>query len=151
MRRKSTLTWAAVVPLAAFAIAGCGGGGSSNSSSTPASTASTGATGAAAAGAAAAGGAQAIKFSETEYALSNPGAVKTGKVTVAVTNNGKVDHALQVDGPGVENQGISSSSPIKPGKTAKFTIDLKQAGKYKFYCPIDGHKSLGMVRYINVQ
>jgi hypothetical protein len=38
-----------------------------------------------------------------------------------------------------------STSDIAPGASATLTVDATKAGHYTFFCPIDGHRQLGMV------
>lgn len=130
--------------LLAVPIVGCGsdnnsGGGDSSSTaaSTTESTTSGGAT---------AGGA--VTISETEYKLdpSDP-TVKAGEVTFDVSNDGAVTHALEVEGPSEEQK----TDDIAPGDSAQLTVDLSKPGQYEFYCPIDGHKDLGMKGEITVK
>jgi uncharacterized cupredoxin-like copper-binding protein len=113
--------------LALFAVLVLGACGSSSSES--------GTTGQAAAG-------QAISISEAEFKL-DPSSVQVdqaGTVTFRVTNNGTIDHALEVDGQGVEEE----TETIKPGQSAELTVDLSKDGSYEIYCPIDGHRDSGM-------
>jgi uncharacterized cupredoxin-like copper-binding protein len=120
---------ALLVLLAALA-AGCGGksGGSK--------------TVAASGGSGSGGGGQTIQVKETEYKLtpSSFTVSKPGTVTFQVTNAGQMGHALEVEGNGVEQK----TSTISPGSSAKLTVDLSKNGTYEVYCPIDGHRSLGM-------
>jgi uncharacterized cupredoxin-like copper-binding protein len=116
-----------VALLALFAVLALAACGSSSSES--------GTTGQAAAG-------QAIAISETEFKLG-PSSVQVdqaGTVTFRVTNDGSVDHALEVDGQGVEEE----TETIKPGQTAELTVALSKEGSYEIYCPIDGHRDSGM-------
>jgi uncharacterized cupredoxin-like copper-binding protein len=116
-----------VALLALFAVLALAACGSSSSES--------GTTGQAAAG-------QAIAISETEFKL-DPSSVQVdqaGTVTFRVTNDGSVDHALEVDGQGVEEE----TETIKPGQTAELTVALSKEGSYEIYCPIDGHRDSGM-------
>jgi uncharacterized cupredoxin-like copper-binding protein len=62
-----------------------------------------------------------------------------GSVTITVKNDGQTTHALEVEGQGTEKK----TNDIAPGATATLTLDLKK-GSYEMYCPIDGHKQLGM-------
>ena len=136
-----------VVALAALALlaAGCGGddnnddsGGSSSSSSDSSGAAGNGSDTTEAGG----GGAQtlklaadpggALKFDKTELSA------KPGKVTVVMDNESSVPHAVEVEGKGVEEE-----TKTVTGATADVTVDLK-AGKYEFYCPVDGHRQAGM-------
>jgi plastocyanin len=84
---------------------------------------------------------QAIAISEREFKL-DPSTVKAseaGSYTVEVTNDGKIAHALEIEGEGVEEK----TETIQPGETAELTVDLKN-GSYEIYCPIDGHRQSGM-------
>ena len=47
-------------------------------------------------------------------------------------------HAVEVEGNGVEQE-----TKTVTGANADMTVDL-EAGKYEFYCPVDGHKDAGM-------
>jgi uncharacterized cupredoxin-like copper-binding protein len=117
--RVALLTLFAVLVLSA-----CGSGSSES-----------GTTGQAAAG-------QAIAIGETEYKL-DPSSVQVGQagtVTFRVTNNGTIDHALEVEGQGAEEK----TATIKPGESAELTVDLSKDGSYEIYCPVDGHRDSGM-------
>jgi uncharacterized cupredoxin-like copper-binding protein len=88
------------------------------------------------------GAGQAIEIGETEFAL-DPSSVQvdqTGTVTFRVTNNGAVDHALEVDGQGIEEE----TDTIEPGGSAELTVDLTTEGSYELYCPIGDHREQGM-------
>jgi uncharacterized cupredoxin-like copper-binding protein len=106
-------------------LAGCGG--SSGGSKTQAAPSS---------------GAQTIQVKEMEYKLtpSSFTVAKPGTVTFEVKNAGTIGHALEVEGNGVEEK----TSTISAGSSAKLTVDLSKNGTYEVYCPIDGHRSLGM-------
>jgi plastocyanin len=108
----------------AAALAGCGSG--SNEAATTAQ----------------AGAAQTIAIGESEFKL-DPASMhldQTGNVTFRITNSGKVDHALEIEGEGVEEE----TEAIKPGGSADLTVDLAADGSYEIYCPLDGHRDLGM-------
>ena len=109
-------------------VAGCGG--SSGGSKTQAAPSSGG------------GGGQTIQVKESEYKLtpSSFKVSKPGTVTFEVTNAGTMGHALEVEGNGVEEK----TSTISAGSSAKLSVNLSKNGTYEVYCPIDGHRSLGM-------
>jgi uncharacterized cupredoxin-like copper-binding protein len=117
----------ALLALLAAVAAGCGGksGGSK--------------TVAAASGS---GGGQTIQVKETEFKLtpSSFTVSKPGTVTFEATNAGTTGHALEVEGNGVEEK----TSTISPGSSAKLTVNLSKNGTYEVYCPIDGHRAMGM-------
>jgi uncharacterized cupredoxin-like copper-binding protein len=118
--------------LAILALAACG---SSSESSEPGTTAP-------------ASGGQTISIGESEFKL-DPSSVKVdraGTVTFKVTNNGQIDHALEVEGQGVEEE----TETIEPGETAQLTVDLSKDGSYEIYCPIDGHRDKGMAGTLTV-
>ena len=83
-----------------------------------------------------------VNVSETEFKLdpANPKVAKTGTVEFKATNDGKIDHALEVEGP----DGEVKTPTITPGKSAEIKVDLSKPGRYEWYCPIDGHKDQGM-------
>jgi uncharacterized cupredoxin-like copper-binding protein len=116
----------ALAMLAILSLAACG---SSSDSSESGATAP-------------ASGGQAISIDESEFKL-DPSSVEVdqaGMVTFEVTNSGQIDHALEVEGQGVEEE----TETIEPGETAELTVDLSKEGSYEIYCPIDGHRDSGM-------
>ncbi len=93
---------------------------------------------------------QTIQISEKEYSL-NPGSVtvpKPGTYAFEVTNDGQITHAFNIEASG-EGDEVESGN-IDPGshKTVKFTFSA--GTKYEMYCPIDGHKAMGMEGSIGV-
>ena len=139
------LVLAAILASLVLIAAGCGGddndnggGGSSDSSKAEDTGADTGGASSGGGG----GGATklkltadpggALKFDKTELTA------KPGKVTITMDNPSDVPHAVEVEGQGVEEE----TKTLTNG-TADVTVDLK-AGKYEFYCPVDGHKEGGM-------
>jgi uncharacterized cupredoxin-like copper-binding protein len=128
--------------ISAVAIAACGGssGSSSDSSSTPSTPSSPSSS----------GGAITVKESEFKLDPSNATvAMKGGAVTITATNDGKFPHALALEKAGPAGQDLKTST-IQPGASAKLTATLKP-GTYEWYCPIDGHKDLGMKGEITVK
>ena len=91
-----------------------------------------------------------IQISEKEYSLT-PGTVavaKPGTYAFEVTNKGKITHAFTIAANGGGN--AVTSGDIQPGshKTVRYTF--KAGASYEMYCPIDGHKSMGMAGTISV-
>ena len=110
-------------------IVGCGGDG--DEETTPETTAS----------------AETFTISETDFALS-PSTVTIdapGTYTFEATNDGGTDHALEIEGNGVEEE----TDTIGPGESASVTVDL-ESGTYEMYCPIDGHRDQGMEGEVSV-
>ena len=143
-----TLTLTALVCALGIAAAGCGGdddddGGSSGGSANTKTTQNAG-------GGGGGGAAQTLKLS------ADPGGAlkfdkssltaKAGKVTIVLDNPSALPHAVEVEGNGIEE----SSDTIDKGETTKVTATVK-AGKYEYYCPVDGHKAAGMKGTLTVQ
>jgi plastocyanin len=63
----------------------------------------------------------------------------SGETTFTLSNEGESEHALEVEGNGVEEE----TETIAPGDTASVTVDL-EPGEYELYCPVDDHRSRGM-------
>jgi uncharacterized cupredoxin-like copper-binding protein len=82
-----------------------------------------------------------VKAVESDFhiALSTK-SFHTGKYVFVAENKGQTTHALTITGPGLKN---ATTPDINPGKSAKLTVTFKK-GKYDVFCPIPGHKSLGM-------
>lgn len=68
-----------------------------------------------------------------------------GTYTFDATNDGGVDHALEIEGQGVEEE----TETVGPGESTSLTVDL-EAGTYEMYCPIDNHRDLGMTGEVTV-
>jgi uncharacterized cupredoxin-like copper-binding protein len=82
-----------------------------------------------------------VAVSETEFKIQlATNALSAGRYTFELKNDGKIDHDLVVDGPGVDNE---NTPVIGSGKTASLTVDLK-SGTYELYCSVPGHKQAGM-------
>ncbi|SEB65583.1 hypothetical protein [Streptomyces sp. TLI_105] len=132
----------ALLALSATALAGvlaaCGSdGGGSNSGTTapPPAQKST-----------APGGATRVTADLSDFRITLSQRTFTpGTYAFVATNTGKHDHALEVEGSGGENR----SSTVAPGGSTTLTVTLK-TGRYEIYCPVDGHKDLGMKTEITV-
>jgi uncharacterized cupredoxin-like copper-binding protein len=122
-------------------LAACGG-----DDEKPASTGSTGAS--------SSGGGQTLNLTAEEpgggkFAFDKSSlTAKAGKVTIDLKLPGglKAPHGIAVEGNGVDQDG----PVVQAGSDSKVTVDLK-AGEYEFYCPVDGHKDLGMEGKLTVQ
>src|SRR5204862_319579 len=84
-----------------------------------------------------ASGPHTIAVGETEYKLTpaDPSA-KSGTVTIVARNNGKITHAIEVEGGGPGGNDAKSGS-IAPGQSATLKVDLKPGKSYEWYCPFD--------------
>jgi len=83
----------------------------------------------------------------TEYKIEMPPSVPAGATTFTVSNAGKETHSFEVEGNSIEQE---IKPALKVGETKTLQVNLKP-GTYKVYCPVDGHKMLGMSRDLTVQ
>ena len=130
-----------IVPaVAAVAVAGCGGSSKSSSSQSAPAAPAPSTTPAVVAGAAA--------LSEAEYRFTpNTLAIaKSGGVMITIANRGTIVHSFEI--ASVNGKPVRAAD-IQPGSSASVTVTLKP-GSYTFFCPIDGHRGLGMIGTINV-
>lgn len=73
-----------------------------------------------------------------------PTEVPAGKTTFALANSGTLPHSLAIDG-------ISINAPtLRAGQKGSVTVDLKP-GTYTLYCPVDGHRAMGMLAKLIVR
>jgi uncharacterized cupredoxin-like copper-binding protein len=121
----------AVVVVVAVLTGGCGGygGGSKKTASTaPASSGGT--------------VVKTVTVHETEYKLT-PNSISLPKAGIYVfkgVNAGTTTHSLAVEGNGVD----MDAADISPGSSGTLKVKLPKTGTYEIYCPVDGHKGLGM-------
>ena len=81
------------------------------------------------------------KIRPAQFSLARPGVYEFD-----VRNVGKSEHALEVEGQGMEVE----TKPFGPGKSAKLKADLKP-GTYKLYCPVANHEQLGMTAKLTIR
>jgi plastocyanin len=115
-----------LIPVAVLALAGCGGDGNDSGGGTTTTNAAAGTP---------------VTMSLVDFALE-PKTVQVdapGTYTFKVTNNGQTQHALEIEGNGVEEE----TDTLSPGDSGEVTVELA-AGEYELYCPIDGHRAQGM-------
>jgi uncharacterized cupredoxin-like copper-binding protein len=89
-----------------------------------------------------------IQVKETEFKLQ-PAEItldEPGTYVFKVVNSGDTDHALEVEGEGIEEE----TEEIEPGQSAELKVKLK-AGTYELYCPVDGHAEEGMEGKLTVK
>jgi uncharacterized cupredoxin-like copper-binding protein len=114
----------AILPLAALATAGvwvvgAGLGGAAGASSTP----------------------KVVKATETDFHIAlSKHSFSPSKYTFVAINKGAVTHSLEITGPGLSSPRTKN---IQPGQSTKLTVTLKKGG-YDIFCPVPGHKALGM-------
>ena len=82
-----------------------------------------------------------VKAVETDFHIAlSKSTFKPGKYTFVAMNKGQTTHALMVTGPGIA---MATTKNLSPGQSAKLTVTFKK-GAYDIFCPIPGHKGLGM-------
>ena len=86
------------------------------------------------------------RLSEWTIRLSNA-TIPAGTVTLTVTNEGSIPHALEVEG----NETERKTPLIQPGASVTLTLTVRP-GTYEVYCPVgeDSHKKLGMATHLTV-
>jgi uncharacterized cupredoxin-like copper-binding protein len=146
---KRTILCAAI---ATFAVAGCGSSSSSSSTASSNTTAAPAPAATTPAPAASGGGGASsnlqlsadpsgqLKFDKSSLST------KAGNVTITMDNPSPVPHAIAVEGNGLDKNG----STVQMGGKSTVTVSLK-AGKYTFYCPVDGHRAAGMQGTLTVK
>jgi uncharacterized cupredoxin-like copper-binding protein len=88
-----------------------------------------------------------VTVKETEYKLElSQSTFSPGTYTFTAQNDGGTTHALEIEGPGIEEQ---QTGNLSPGASGSLTVTL-QSGKYELYCPVDGHRDRGMETGISV-
>jgi uncharacterized cupredoxin-like copper-binding protein len=146
MQSRSRQAMLVVGVVGVFVFAGCGGDDNkNNNASTNTTQTSTSTTPAAPKGAGETlklsadpnGG---LKFDKSALTA------KAGKVTLSMANPASIQHAVAVEGNGVDKDGQT----VGQGGTSTVTVNLKP-GKYEFYCPVDGHKAAGMEGTLTVK
>ena len=82
-----------------------------------------------------------VKAVETDFHIAlSKSSFSPGKYTFVAQNKGHTTHALEITGPGLSG---ARSKNISPGQSTKLTVTFKK-GAYDIFCPIPGHKMLGM-------
>jgi len=88
-----------------------------------------------------------VAVSEKEFMIDMPTTLPAGTTTFNVTNDGTITHSFEFEGQGIEKR---LAQPLQPGQSGTLTVDLKP-GTYEAYCPVDGHKGMGMDVHVTVQ
>jgi uncharacterized cupredoxin-like copper-binding protein len=91
---------------------------------------------------------QRVDVSATEFAF-NPSNIEldeAGTYTFHLTNAGEFEHALEIDGHGIEEE----TDVIGGGETAELTVELTEEGEYEMYCPVGNHRGMGMEGTVTV-
>jgi uncharacterized cupredoxin-like copper-binding protein len=89
---------------------------------------------------------QKVEVKLTEFKIEMPTTVAAGPTTFSVTNTGGDVHSFEIEGNGIEK---ALATQLQAGQTKTLRVELKP-GTYEVYCPVDGHKMLGMSRKLTV-
>ena len=82
-----------------------------------------------------------VKAVETDFHIAlSKSPFSPGKYTFVAQNKGQVTHSLEITGPGLSD---ARAKNISPGHATKLTVTFKK-GAYDIFCPIPGHKAMGM-------
>jgi uncharacterized cupredoxin-like copper-binding protein len=143
MTIRHSLAWTGAVLGALTVLVACGNSSDdSTGASAPPSTPS-----ASASSSSPAAKGTVVTVKETEYKLAlSQSTFKPGTYTFTAENDGGTTHALEIEGPGIEEQRTDS---LSPGSSGSLTVTL-QSGKYELYCPVDAHRDRGMEMDITV-
>lgn len=92
-----------------------------------------------------------VEITAVEYKLT-PAQItaKTGqRVTFMLHNAGTMPHDLEVELPSGD---IELDTDVEPGGVGEMTSTMPSSpGSFEYYCPIPGHKDLGMVGTLTVE
>ena len=83
-----------------------------------------------------------VRLDESEYRL-DPARIRVDRpATLAITvrNRGRERHALAVEEPA----GEARTRTLAPRASEVLTVELAKPGRYRWYCPVDGHADRGM-------
>ena len=89
-----------------------------------------------------------VALAESEYELE-PARIRVDRpatLAIDLRNTGAERHALVVEGEGVS----ARTGPLAPGAKRVMTVELAKPGRYRWYCPVDGHARKGMRGSIQV-
>jgi uncharacterized cupredoxin-like copper-binding protein len=82
-----------------------------------------------------------VKAVETDFHIAlSKSAFSPGTYIFVAQNKGQTTHALEITGPGLKH---AVSKDISPGQSTQLKVTFKK-GNYDVFCPIPGHKMLGM-------
>lgn len=65
---------------------------------------------------------------------------------ITLVNKGVLEHDLRID-----ELDFQIGNPLKPGEKDTQKINVKDKGKYQYYCTVPGHKEAGMVGEMTVE
>ncbi|RKT88234.1 hypothetical protein SAMN05421805_101328 [Saccharopolyspora antimicrobica] len=92
------------------------------------------------------GGPNVVTVRMVDFRLEQPDWLPPGRYTFRAINAGGAPHALEINGPGVEN---ARTPVVQAGGAADLTVTLGP-GVYDFWCPVGDHRQMGMQLYVKV-
>jgi uncharacterized cupredoxin-like copper-binding protein len=93
------------------------------------------------------GGTVAVVEDEYSIELADGKALEAGPYAFETANEGKIDHDLAVEGPGLARK----KTPLIPPDGAE-TLEVQLTpGRYKLWCTVPGHEELGMRTTVTVE
>ncbi|HEY8477631.1 MAG TPA: hypothetical protein VIN09_12265 [Chloroflexota bacterium] len=88
-----------------------------------------------------------VRIALREWAVAlDQEALPRGATRLHITNAGSVIHAVRIVGQGTELQ----SPLLRPGDSVTMEVDLSP-GAYELYCPLSGHRDLGLRTSVTVR
>ncbi len=141
MRHPLPITAQLVATLAAagVAVTACGGGSTISTTSAPAAPTAGEQPATTASG-------PPVQVQMNEFTIQLPQQnFRPGTYTFVASNEGQAPHALEIEGPGLEQ----ATDTLTAGQSADLTVTL-QPGSYKVYCPVGNHDEQGMNTTITV-
>ncbi len=85
-----------------------------------------------------------INIALTDFKITpDRSSVPAGPVTLQLRNIGESSHSIAIDG-------IGASAKIRPGRTGTLDLGTLEPGTYTWYCPVSGHRDVGMVGTLTV-
>ncbi len=88
-----------------------------------------------------------VMVTETEFAIKlSQDTFTPGTYTFVTKNAGSATHALEIEGPGLDE---AKTANLGSGKSQDLTVTLRP-GTYKLYCPVGNHEAQGMKLEITV-
>ncbi len=137
--------------LAALALAACGGGDDTTSGSETATETTAEEKGSTEAEGGTAGGGSTVAIeadpSGSLAYTTDEATAKAGKVTIDFTNSSPIGHDVDVEDSGGETV---AETEIITESSESTTAEL-EAGEYKFYCSVPGHRQAGMEGTLTVE
>jgi uncharacterized cupredoxin-like copper-binding protein len=82
-----------------------------------------------------------VKAVETDFHIAlSKSSFSPGTYVFVAQNKGQTTHALEITGPGLKH---AETKDISPGQSTQLKVTFKK-GNYDVFCPVPGHKMLGM-------